>query len=46
MTFNHLEYDAGSLDVEYRRGRYSGHQIGMPANCYPASDPDRLPLNG
>lgn len=46
MMFNHLEYDTGSLDAEYRRDRDAGHEIDMPANYYPASDPDRLPLNG
>lgn len=45
MMFNHLEYDTASLDAEYRRDRACGHKIDLPANYYPRSDPNRLPLN-
>lgn len=43
--FNHIEYDTTSLDEEYRRDVARGEAIALPANYYPADDPDNPPEN-
>jgi len=44
---NHFEYDAGTLDNEYRRdlvkGTPTGDPIHLPHNYYPEDNPDRAP---
>ena len=40
----HSEYDAGTLDQEYRRGRAQGLPIRPPKNYYPHDDDTREPL--
>ncbi|MCL2832282.1 MAG: homoserine O-succinyltransferase [Treponema sp.] len=40
----HLEYDALTLDSEYRRDLGKGLPIDIPANYYPGNDPTRAPL--
>ncbi|MDR2197634.1 MAG: homoserine O-succinyltransferase [Coriobacteriales bacterium] len=40
----HLEYDADTLDREYRRDIAAGLDIAIPANYYPDNDPERAPL--
>jgi homoserine O-succinyltransferase len=41
--FNHPEYDADTLDREYRRDRDRGLPIALPVNYYPGDDPARQP---
>jgi homoserine O-succinyltransferase/O-acetyltransferase len=41
--FNHLEYDAETLDLEYRRDLQAQRPIAMPHNYYPADDPRCAP---
>jgi homoserine O-succinyltransferase/O-acetyltransferase len=41
--FNHPEYDADTLDREYRRDRDRGLPIALPKNYYPDDDPSRPP---
>jgi homoserine O-succinyltransferase/O-acetyltransferase len=47
--FNHLEYDSGTLDEEYRRdlqnSQVAGSAIQLPVNYYPDDDPSRAPTN-
>lgn len=43
--FNHLEYDADTLDREYRRDLAAGRPIAPPSNSYPGNDPTRPPRN-
>ncbi|MGF1501176.1 MAG: homoserine O-succinyltransferase [Paracoccaceae bacterium] len=43
--FNHIEYDTGSLDEEYRRDVDRGAPIQVPANYYPGDDPNQAPEN-
>jgi homoserine O-succinyltransferase len=47
--FNHLEYDSGTLNEEYRRdlegAQVEGREIDMPVNYFPGDDPARKPLN-
>ena len=43
--FNHLEYDAGTLDDEYKRDVAKGAEIQLPAYYYPDNDPDRMPVS-
>ncbi len=43
--FNHLEYDADTLDREYQRDRRAGQAIALPAHYYPSDDPARRPVN-
>jgi homoserine O-succinyltransferase len=47
--FNHLEYDSGTLDEEYRRdlqaAQVEGAATRMPVNYFPEDDPARKPLN-
>ncbi|WP_071675206.1 homoserine O-succinyltransferase [Nioella nitratireducens] len=47
--FNHLEYDSGTLNEEYRRDldnvQIAGAEIQMPVNYFPDDDPSRKPQN-
>eukprot|EP00658_Telonema_sp_P-2_P072441 TRINITY_DN6157_c0_g1_i6.p1 TRINITY_DN6157_c0_g1~~TRINITY_DN6157_c0_g1_i6.p1 ORF type:complete len:274 (+),score=54.09 TRINITY_DN6157_c0_g1_i6:169-990(+) len=49
-VMNHFEYDADSLDQEYRRdlaqGTPTGEPIPVPANYYPQDDPSNDPGHG
>jgi homoserine O-succinyltransferase len=40
----HLEYDANTLDKEYRRDLAAGLNIALPANYYTNDDPTKPPL--
>lgn len=40
----HLEYDATTLDAEYRRDLGKGMNPQMPRHYYPGDNPDRLPV--
>jgi homoserine O-succinyltransferase len=48
-VFNHLEYDSGTLDEEYRRdlaaSQVAGADVLMPVNYFPFDDPARAPQN-
>jgi len=48
-VFNHLEYDSGTLDEEYRRdlaaSQVEGADVLMPVNYFPFDDPARAPQN-
>jgi len=44
-TFNHFEYDSGTLKEEYDRDVAAGKAINVPANYYPDDDPSRAPTN-
>ncbi len=39
----HSEYDADTLDQEYRRDLAAGREIAVPANYYPGNDPTAAP---
>ena len=41
--FNHLEYDAQTLDIEYKRDLKAGQPINMPDNYYPDNNPENPP---
>ncbi|MBR6740451.1 MAG: homoserine O-succinyltransferase [Clostridia bacterium] len=41
----HSEYDALTLDAEYRRDKAKGLDIAVPYNYYPNDDPSQIPLN-
>ncbi|MDG4648851.1 homoserine O-succinyltransferase [Roseibacterium sp. SDUM158017] len=47
--FNHLEYDSGTLNEEYRRdletAQVEGAAVRMPVNYFPGDDPARKPPN-
>lgn len=47
--FNHLEYDSGTLDEEYRRdldgAQVDGAEIQMPVHYYPGDNPEGAPQN-
>lgn len=43
--FDHLEYDAGTLDEEYRRDRRAGLEPAAPEGYYPGDDPACPPIN-
>ena len=43
--FNHLEYDTGTLDDEYRRDVAANMDIQLPAYYFPDDDPSRPPVN-
>jgi homoserine O-succinyltransferase len=43
--FNHLEYDADTLQREYLRDRAAGLQIAPPSGYFPGDDPSRPPVN-
>ena len=40
----HSEYDADTLEQEYRRDLSAGKPIAIPENYYPGDDPSQLPL--
>lgn len=42
--FNHPEYDAGTLDAEYRRDLARDAGTAIPVNYYPDDDPGRTPV--
>lgn len=44
-TFDHFEYDSGTLKEEYDRDAAAGTPIAVPANYFPDDDPTRAPLN-
>jgi homoserine O-succinyltransferase len=48
-VFNHLEYDNGTLNEEYRRdlesAQIDGAPVRMPLNYFPEDDPTRPPPN-
>lgn len=44
-SFNHLEYDAGTLGGEFQRDRQAGAPIELPCNYFPGDDPAKEPLN-
>lgn len=41
----HSEYDADTLDREYRRDLAAGHDVPLPLNYYPDDDPDKAAKN-
>ena len=43
--FDHLEYDAGSLDAEFRDEQRRGREPEIPDGYYPDDDPERPPVN-
>jgi len=43
FAIGHMEYDALTLDKEYRRDVKAGLPIAVPINYYPQDDPDRHP---
>jgi homoserine O-succinyltransferase len=43
--FNHLEYDAETLEVEYRRDLEAGKAIAPPRNYFPDDDASKPPVN-
>lgn len=47
--FNHLEYDSGTLNEEYRRdlesNQIEGAEIQIPVNYFPDDDPSKTPQN-
>jgi len=43
--FNHLEYDAGTLALEYKRDVTAGLQITLPKGYFPKDDPAKPPRN-
>ncbi|WP_018970415.1 homoserine O-succinyltransferase [Rubritalea marina] len=45
FIFNHLEYDADTLNEEYRRDRDAGLDTAIPENYFPADNPDCDPIN-
>jgi len=45
FMFNHLEYDSGTLNEEYRRDLASGDAIQLPRDYFPDDDPDLPPRN-
>lgn len=45
FMFNHLEYDAGTLEAEYRRDLESPRGIELPAHYFPDDDPSKPPAN-
>ncbi len=40
----HAEYDALTLDAEYRRDVAAGQPIEIPENYYPDDDPQKMPI--
>lgn len=44
FIMGHAEYDALTLDSEYRRDINSGVEIEIPENYYPDNDPSKAPL--
>ncbi|HCH27980.1 MAG TPA: homoserine O-succinyltransferase [Ruminococcaceae bacterium] len=45
FVLGHSEYDALTLDGEYRRDREAGLPIDIPANYYVDDDPEKPPVN-
>lgn len=45
MITGHLEYEATTLDDEYKRDLNKGLRIDIPENYYPNDDPNEQPLN-
>lgn len=45
MITGHLEYEATTLDEEYKRDLNKGLDIKMPENYYPHDDPNEKPMN-
>jgi homoserine O-succinyltransferase len=43
--FNHLEYDANTLALEYRRDLLAGQPIELPRRYYPKDDASKTPRN-
>jgi homoserine O-succinyltransferase len=43
-TSGHLEYDALTLNKEYRRDINKGLEIDIPKNYYPDNDPSKMPI--
>lgn len=43
FIFGHAEYDAETLDKEYKRDLAAGKTIEKPVNYYPADDPEKTP---
>lgn len=43
--FNHLEYDADTLQREYERDVAEGAEIDVPHNYFPDDDPSQTPIN-
>lgn len=43
--FNHLEYDADTLQREYLRDRAAGLPVAPPSGYFPGEDPDVAPVN-
>ena len=43
--FNHLEYDATSLNEEYERDVAANRPIRIPGNYFPDDDPCQPPVN-
>lgn len=43
-VLNHFEYDARTLDAEYRRDVEKGAAIGAPEHYYPNDDPSQPPV--
>ena len=44
FIMGHSEYDAMTLDAEYRRDKEKGLDIAIPKNYYPQDDPSRSPV--
>ena len=44
FMMGHPEYDALTLDAEYRRDLAAGKPIELPVNYYPGDDPDKAPM--
>ncbi|MCQ2479714.1 MAG: homoserine O-succinyltransferase, partial [Clostridia bacterium] len=44
FIMGHAEYDALTLDAEYRRDINSGVKIDVPKNYYPDNDPSKEPI--
>ncbi|RSK29726.1 homoserine O-acetyltransferase MetA [Bhargavaea beijingensis] len=45
MITGHLEYDADTLAIEYRRDRDKGLGTAIPEHYFPGDDPENIPLN-
>jgi homoserine O-succinyltransferase/O-acetyltransferase len=45
MITGHLEYDADTLAIEYRRDQKKGLGTAIPEHYFPDDDPENIPLN-
>lgn len=45
MITGHLEYDADTLAIEYRRDQDKGLGTAIPEHYFPDDDPENIPLN-